>query len=78
MFDGNTKNYDTLDAPNAVAVNSPSYVDGMYGSQAIELTSKYGEYLNIADPLLDSASFTVSFWVKKISDGHIFHVVSSG
>lgn len=77
-FDGNTKNRDGCDAPNAIAVNSPEYVEGMYGSQAIKFTSKFGEYLNFPDPMIDDYDFTVSFWVKGLSDGHIFHVENGG
>lgn len=75
-FDGNTKNRDGCDAPNAIAINSPEYVDGMYGSKAIKFTSQFGEYINIPDPMIGSGEFTVSFWVKGLSDGHIFHADS--
>ncbi len=64
--------------PSASATNSPTYVTGIGGSKAIKLNASKGSYINIPESMLDGSAFTISFWAKDLSDGHIFHVNSTG
>lgn len=69
-FEGNTKN--TIEgAPNGSGINT-SYVSGMQDSKAIKFTSAESK-LNIPEGLIDGSTYTVSFWVKGMSDGHFYH-----
>lgn len=75
-FENNTKN--TVDgATDAVAINSPTYVEGMKGSKAIKFSTAANSYIQIPEGLIDERHFTISFWVKGINDGHFFHVITS-
>ena len=72
-FEDNTKN--TVEGGyNATAVNAPSYVESMNGTKAIKFSSLDNSYISVPEPMIDGGTFTVSFWVKGLSDGHIFHV----
>lgn len=73
-FENNTKN-NVEGASNAIGINSPEYVEGINGTKAMKFNSSSESYLNIGEPLLDQGAFTVSFWIKGLSDGHLFHVV---
>lgn len=60
---------------NATAINNPAYTgDTQDGSKAIVLNSSKNSYLNIPEGLIDNKEFSISFWAKGITDGHIFHV----
>jgi hypothetical protein len=73
-FEGNCKN--SVDGGyDGVGINEPKFVEGMNGTKAIKLDSK--SYVNIPESMIDAYYYTVSFWVKGLSDGHIFHVESS-
>lgn len=75
-FEDNTKN--TVDgATNAVAINSPTYVEGMKGSRAIKFSTAANSYIQIPEGLIDGRNVTISFWAKGINDGHFFHVITS-
>ena len=77
-FEGDCKN-GVDGAPNGQGINSPSYVDGLTsGTKAIKFSVSDNSYLSVPEPMIDGANYTISFWAKGISDGHIFHVVSSG
>ena len=76
-FEGNTKN--AVDGGyNATAVNNPSYVSGLNGTKAIKFSSSNNSYISVGEPMIDDAVYSISFWVKGIGDGHIFHVPSTG
>ena len=72
-FEDNTKN--TVEGGyNATAVNAPSYVESVNGTKAIKFNTMDNSYITVPEPMIDGGTFTVSFWVKGLSDGHIFHV----
>lgn len=75
-FENDTRN--TVDgAVDGQPINSPTYVDGMQGTKAIKFSVSDNSYINIPEGMIDKRQFTVSFWVKGINDGHLFHVVQS-
>ena len=76
-FEGDTKNM-VDGASNAVAMNSPTYVDGMDGTKGLKFSVSQNSYLSVPEPMIDGGTYSVSFWVKGMGDGHIFHVPSKG
>lgn len=73
MFEGNTNN--AIDgAPNAQAINNPTYTDGVKGSKALKFSVADNSYISIPEAMIDGNAFSVSFWIKGLSDGHLFHV----
>lgn len=72
-FEDNTKNV-VEGGYNATAVNAPSYVESMNGTKAIKFSTMDNSYISVPEAMIDGGTFTVSFWVKGLSDGHIFHV----
>ena len=76
-FEGDCKN-SADGAPSAQPINSPSYVDGVSGGKALKFSVSDNSYISVSEPLIDGGTYSISFWVKGLSDGHIFHVVSSG
>ena len=74
-FEDNTKNV-VEGGYNATAVNAPSYVESMNGTKAIKFSSLDNSHITVPEPMIDGGTFTVSFWVKGLSDGHIFHVIN--
>jgi len=77
MFDGNFQN--AVDgAPHGQGINNPTFTDGVNGSQAVKLSVLNDSYVNIPEAMIDKKTFSISFWIKGLSDGHLFHVPSSG
>ena len=76
-FEDNTKNV-VEGGYNATAVNAPSYVESVNGTKAIKFSTMDNSHITVPEPMIDGGTFTVSFWVKGLSDGHIFHVPSTG
>ncbi len=76
-FEDNTKNM-VDGASNATAINSPTYVDGMDGTKGLKFSVSNNSYLSVPEPLIDRGTFSISFWVKGLGDGHIFNVPSTG
>ncbi len=77
MFDGNYQN--AVDgAPHGQGLNNPTFTDGVNGSQAVKLSVQDNSYINIPEAMIDRNTFSISFWIKGLSDGHLFHVPSSG
>ena len=72
-FEGNANNT-VVGAPKAQQINSPKYVEGYKGTKAIKFSVKDNNYLSVTEAMIDGGTFTVSFWVNNIGDGHIFHV----
>jgi hypothetical protein len=73
-FEGNTRNTTGTDL-NAVAINNPEYEDGSIdGSASIKFNRTRNSYLNIPEGLIDRKTFSISFWIRGVADGHIFHV----
>lgn len=76
MFDGNFQN--AVDgAPHGQGINNPTFTDGVNGSQAVKLSVQDDSYINIPEAMIDSNTFSISFWIKGLSDGHLFHVPSN-
>lgn len=76
-FEGNCKN--SVDGGyDGVGINEPKFVEGMNGTKAIRFVTSDESYMNVPESMIDTYYYTLSFWVKGISDGHIFHVASSG
>lgn len=74
-FENSNKNT-VSGAPNATLSGSPGYTSGVADSKALKLSSS--SYFSVPEPMIDDQRFTVSFWVKGIGDGHVFHLSSSG
>lgn len=74
-FEGNTNNL-VDGAVDGGAINSPEYVDGVRG-KAIKLSVRDNSYVSFAEPMIANSAFSISFWVKGLSDGHIFHMAGS-
>ena len=72
-FEGNANNT-VVGAPKAQQINSPKYVEGYKGTKAIKFSAKDNNYLSITESMIDAGTFTVSFWVNNLGDGHIFHI----
>jgi hypothetical protein len=74
-FNGNTRNTTETDL-NAVAVNEPTFEEGSIdGSTSIKFSRTQNSYLSIPEGLIDGTIFSISFWIKGVADGHIFHVM---
>lgn len=76
-FEENVRNMVEDGAPNATAVNAPTYTDGMNGTKAIKFSAKNNSLISIAEAIIHRGTFSVSFWVRNLSDGHIFHIERS-
>lgn len=75
-FEENTKS--TVEgAYKATPINAPTYVESMNGTKAIKFSSMDNSYISVPEPMIDGGTFTVSFWIKGLSDGHLFHVPSN-
>ena len=72
-FESNANNT-VKGAPKAQQINSPKYTDGLKGTQAIKFSAKDNNYLSVTEAMIDGGTFTVSFWVNNLGDGHIFHI----
>ena len=76
-FEDNTKN--TVEGGyNATAINGHTYVESVNGTKAIKFSTMDNSYISVPEPMIHGGTFTVSFWVKGLSDGHIFHVPNTG
>lgn len=75
-FDGDfTDSYNSVDG---YGNNSPQFVEGVDGvGQAVKFNRTDNSSFIVNSPIIDSRKMTISFWVKGLSDGHIFHLVSS-
>ena len=73
-FEENVKNQVEDGAPNATAVNAPTYVDGMKGTKAIKFNVNDNSYISISEAMINYGTFSISFWVRNLGDGHIFHI----
>ena len=72
-FEGNANNT-VAGAPKAQQINAPKYVDGYKGTKAIKFSAKDNNYLSVTEAMIDGGTFTISFWVYNLGDGHIFHI----
>ena len=72
-FEGNFNN--TVDgAPNGQGINSPTYVEGVNGTQAVQFSVAKNSYMTISKAMIDGLTYSVSFWIKGLSDGHLWHI----
>ena len=61
-------------ASNGQIVNGPTYVSGVHNSTAMKFSASDNSYMLIpAQDMISGTAFSISFWVKNIGDGHIFH-----
>ena len=72
-FNGETK--DQTDTGLTATTKGTSFVNSYDGSQALKVSAS--GYLAITDGLIDQRNMSISFWVKDLYDGHVFHVVKS-
>lgn len=76
MFNGDFQN--SVDgAPHGQGINAPTFTDGVNGSKAVKLSVLNDSYINIPEAMIDKNTFSISFWIKGLSDGHLFHVSST-
>lgn len=75
-FEGSSENsYGS--APDGISVGGSQYVDGVNGGRGLQFDGGDNSYLNIPESIIDVDRFSISFWVKGISDGLVFRVVPS-
>ena len=72
-FNGETK--DQTDTGLTATTNGTSFVNSYDGSQALKMSAS--GFLAIPEGLIDQRNMSISFWVKDLYDGHVFHVVKS-
>lgn len=72
-FNGEAK--DQTDTGLTAITNGTSFVNSYDDTQALKVSSTGS--LSIPDGLIDQRSMSISFWVKELYDGHVFHVVKS-
>ena len=77
-FEENVKNMVEDGAPNATPVNDPTYVEGLKGSKAIKFNVNDNSYISISEAMIHYDTFSISFWVRNLGDGHIFHIEKGG
>ena len=72
-FENNVKNL-AEEGGNGQLMNNPIYVDGVKGSTALKFSASDNGYMLVpAQNMISGTEFSISFWVKNISNGHIFH-----
>lgn len=71
-FNGNLQNQTENELP-AVGIGT-SFVNSFNGTQALKIPSN-NALLSIPEGLVDQRRMSVSFWVKDLTDGMIFHVI---
>lgn len=75
-FDG-----DFTDSQNSIdgyGTNSPEFVEGVDGvGQAIKFSRTDESAFVVGQSIMNGTEMSVSFWAKDLTDGHIFHTVSS-
>ena len=72
-FNGETK--DQTETGLTAITNGTSFADSYNGTKALKIP--VSGYLSIPEGLVDQRNMSISFWVKDLYDGHIFHVVKS-
>lgn len=60
----------------AVGVKT-SFVESFNGSKALKIPANSEAKLSFPEGLIDEPQMSISFWVKDLYDGHIFHAVNS-
>lgn len=59
-------------------IPEPSFAEGLTsGRQALSFTKTGKQAFVIGDGIIDTRSMTVSFWIKNVSEGDIFHLTSA-
>lgn len=74
-FENSTKDVTETEL-NGVGVET-SFVDSYDGSKALNIPAKSSAMLSVPNALVDQKQMSVSFWVKDLNDGHVFHAVRS-
>lgn len=63
---------DVMGQYDGFGIKDPSFVDGISG-QAVKFSKVNESSINIPYGLISTPSFSISFWVKDLSDGLIFY-----
>ena len=74
-FEGNL-NDQTETGLSGIGIGS-TFTDSFNGTQALSISANDNSYFSIPDGLIDQYEMSVSFWVKDLNDGHVFHAVSN-
>ena len=76
-FDGNLDDVSGNDY-YGYGAPEPSFVEGMIpGTKALSFTKTGKQAFVVGDGIIDTRSMTVSFWIKNVSEGDIFHLTSA-
>lgn len=69
---------DAVNGVNGFGSNGPEFVEGVKsGTKAVKFSRTKNNYMTVPSPIIDSKAMTISFWVKDLSDGNIFYMLSS-
>ena len=74
-FENSTK--DITDTELSAVGIGTSYVDSYNGTKALSIPGNASSMLSIPDALIDQKEMSISFWVKDLYDGHVFHTITS-
>ena len=72
-FEDNTK--DLTDTGLSGTGIGTSYVTSYDGTKALNIPGNESAMFSVPNALVDQQEMTISFWVKDLYDGHIFHAV---
>lgn len=73
-FENNANN--TVEgASHGQVINNPTYVNGVRNSKAMKFSASDNSsmFIPTSQGMFESSAFSISLWVRNISDGHIFH-----
>ena len=75
-FEGNCNDVSSS-RKDGFCTDGTTYVPGVTpNTQALRFNRTKDSKLIIPSPIIDSKEMSISFWVKNLSDGHIFHMTS--
>ena len=72
-FENNTK--DQTDTGITATGIGTSFVDSYDGTKALNIPANASCMLSIPNGLVDQREMSISFWVKDLYDGHVFHAI---
>ena len=73
-FEGNYN--DQTDTELSLVGIGTSFTNSYDGSNALKIPAKTDAYISIPEGLVDQPRMSISFWVKDLDDGHVFHAVN--
>ena len=74
-FENNTK--DITDTELSGTGVGTTYVDSYNGTKALNIPATASAMFSVPNALVDQQEMSISFWVKDLYDGHVFHAVRS-